>query len=101
MDYTQIITATITLITAILTTFIIPWLKEKYSTEKLSKWQAYVDIAVEAAEQLYNANDGYAKKQYVLEYLSKKGIKFDSDTVDKMIESSVLTLHNELYGTAQ
>ena len=98
MDYTQIITAIITLITAILTTFVVPWVKGKYDMEKLLKWQAYVDIAVKAAEQLYDMNDGAAKKTYVIEYLSKKGIKFDSETVDKMIESSVLTLHNSLYG---
>ena len=49
-------------------------------------------------EQLYNANEGAEKKAYVLHYLAEKGIKFDSDTVDKMIESAVLTLHHELYG---
>ena len=98
MDYTNIIGAVITLLTVLLTTFIIPWIKQKYDSEKLKKWQAYVDIAVEAAEQLYDVNDGAAKKAYVIEYLSKKGIKFDSETVDKMIESSVIILHNELYG---
>ena len=55
---------------------------------------------VKAAEQLYNANDGAEKKAYVLHYLAERGIKFDSDTVDKMIESAVLTLHHELYGGA-
>lgn len=59
-----------------------------------------VDIAVRAAEQLYNATDGAEKKAYVLRYLASKGIQFDSDTVDKMIESAVLTLHHELYGGA-
>ena len=98
MDYTNVIGAVVTLLTALLTTFIIPWIKQKYDSEKLKKWQAYVDIAVEAAEQLYDVNDGAAKKAYVIEYLSKKGIKFDSETVDKMIESSVIILHNELYG---
>lgn len=97
MDYTNIIGAVITLLTAILTTFIIPWLKEKYGCEKLKKWQAYVNIAVEAAEQLYDVTEGEEKKAYVVNYLATKGIKFDSDTVDKMIESAVLTLHNELY----
>ena len=98
MDYTNIIGAVITLRTALLTTFIIPWIKQKYDSEKLRKWQAYVDIAVEAAEQLYDVNDGAAKKAYVIKKKKKKGIKFDSETVDKMIESSVIILHNELYG---
>ena len=78
--------------------FLIPWIKERVGADKLKKWQAYVEIAVKAAEQLYNANEGAEKKAYVLQYLAERGIKFDSDTVDKMIESAVLTLHHELYG---
>ena len=77
---------------------LIPWIKERVGADKLKKWQAYVEIAVKAAEQLYNANEGAEKKAYVLQYLAERGIKFDSDTVDKMIESAVLTLHHELYG---
>lgn len=34
-------------------------------------------------------------------YLAEKGIKYDADTVDKMIESSVLMLHHELFGSDQ
>lgn len=98
MDYTNIITAVITLLTALLTAFVIPWIKERAGAEKLAKWQQYVEIAVRAAEQLYAATDGAEKKAYVLQYLASKGIKFDSATVDKMIESAVLTLHHELYG---
>ena len=100
MDYTNIITAVITLLTALVSAFLIPWMKERIGAEKLAKWQQYVDIAVRAAEQLYNATDGAEKKAYVLRYLASKGIQFDSDTVDKMIESAVLTLHHELYGGA-
>ena len=97
MDYTKIIGSVIALLTALLTTFVIPLLKEKYGSAKLKKWKEYVDIAVRAAEQLYDVTDGDAKKVYVVNYLAKKGIKFDSETVDKMIESAVLTLHNEMY----
>lgn len=98
MDYTEIISAVIALISALVSAFLIPWIKKKISAEDLKKWQAYVEIAVRAAEQLYNANEGAEKKAYVLHYLAERGIKFDSDTVDKMIESAVLSLHHELYG---
>lgn len=98
MDYTDIISAVIALISALVSAFLIPWLKQKISADKLKKWQAYVEIAVRAAEQLYTANDGAEKKAYVLEYLAARGIQFDSDTVDKLIEAAVLTLHRELYG---
>ena len=33
-------------------------------------------------------------------HLAERGIVFDSDTVDKLIEAAVLTLHHELYGGA-
>lgn len=98
MDYTQIISAIIALLSALISAFLIPWLKQQISAERLKKWQSYVEIAVRAAEQLYTANDGDAKKAYVLQYLAERGISFDSDTVDKLIEAAVLTLHHELYG---
>lgn len=100
MDYTQIISAVIALISALVSAFLIPWIKKKISAEDLKKWQAYVEIAVRAAEQLYAANEGAEKKAYVLQYLAERGIVFDSDTVDKLIEAAVLTLHHELYGGA-
>lgn len=98
MDYTDIIKAIIALVTAIVSAFIIPWLKKKINAEELKKWQVYVDIAVRAAEQLFSTEQAKEKKAYVVQYLASKGIKFDTDTVDKMIESAVLTLHHELYG---
>lgn len=99
MDYTRIIEAVITLIVAVLTTFLIPWIKEKVDAERLRKWQAYTDIAVQAAEQLFSSEEFRQKKEWVMDYLIDMGIKFDVDTVDKMIEASVLLLHDELYGT--
>ena len=101
MDYTQIISAVIALVSALVSAFLIPWLKKKIGAEDLKKWQAYVEIAVRAAEQLYAANEGAEKKAYVLQYLAERGIVFDSDTVDKLIEAAVLTLHHELYGGAE
>lgn len=99
MDYTNIITAVITLLTALVSAFLIPWMKERIGAEKLAKWQQYVDIAVRAAEQLYDATDGPAKKAYVLSFLAEKGITFDSEVIDKLIEATVLQLHHELYGS--
>ena len=57
MDYTQIISAVIALISALVSAFLIPWLK------------------------------------------AEKGIQFDVETIDKLIEAAVLQLHHELYGS--
>lgn len=100
MDYTKIITTFIAFVAALLSAFIVPYLKEKIGSDKLKKWQLIVETAVRAAEQLYNSDQGQEKKAYVLQYLASKGIKFDDETVDKMIESAVLMLHHELYGSS-
>ena len=99
MDYTQIISAVIALISALVSAFLIPWLKMKIDADKLQTVRAYVEIGVKAAEQLYTAAEGDKKKAYVISFLAGKGIKFDVETVDKLIEAAVLQLHHELYGS--
>ena len=99
MDYTQIISAVIALISALVSAFLIPWIKTKIDADKLQTIRAYVEIGVKAAEQLYDAKDGPEKKAYVLSFLAEKGITFDSEVVDKLIEATVLQLHHELYGS--
>ena len=59
---------------------------------KISKW---VRIAVNAAEQIYNESGmGEVKKEYVLEFLKKRGITMDIDSVDALIESEVYKLNS-------
>ena len=99
MDYTQIISAVIALISALVSAFLIPWLKTKIDADKLQTLRTYVEIGVKAAEQLYTAAEGDKKKSYVISFLAGKGIKFDVEIVDKLIEAAVLQLHHELYGS--
>ena len=77
MDYTQIISAVIALISALVSAFLIPWIKTKIDADKLQTLRTYVEIGVKAAEQLYTATDGAAKKAYVVNFLAEKGIQFD------------------------
>lgn len=99
MDYTQIISAVIALISAIVSAFLIPWLKTKIDANKLQTIKTYVEIGVKAAEQLYAATDGEEKKAYVINFLAEHGIRFDVSTIDQLIEAAVLQLHHELYGS--
>lgn len=100
MDYTQIISAVIALISALVSAFLIPWLKTKIDTDKLQTIRTYVEIGVKAAEQLYTATDGAAKKAYVVNFLAEKGIQFDVETIDKLIEAAVLQLHHDCTGVS-
>ena len=99
MDYTQIISAVIALISALVSAFLIPWLKTKIDANKLQTIKTYVEIGVKAAEQLYAATDGEEKKAYVINFLAEHGIRFDVSTIDQLIEAAVLQLQHELYGS--
>ena len=99
MDYTQIISAVIALISALVSAFLIPWLKTKIDANKLQTIKTYVEIGVKAADQLYAATDGEEKKAYVINFLAEHGIRFDVSTIDQLIEAAVLQLHHELYGS--
>lgn len=93
IDLTPIINAGIALIAAVVSVFLIPWIKQKVETEKINQIYGWVTIAVEAAEQIYRESGmGEKKKAYVLEFLAKKGCTLDTASIDAMIESAVLSL---------
>ncbi len=95
-DLTPVINAFIALIAALITAFVVPWIKRNTSAkdrEELLKW---VEIAVMAAQQLYHQLDGSKRKEYVLDFLREKGYDVTSTEVDNAIESAVLKLHQEL-----
>lgn len=97
INLTPILNAMILLVAAVLSAVVIPWIRKKASAEELQQLRAWVDIAVSAAEQLYDQCDGEKKREYVIEYLAEKGYSIDA-TLINTIEAAVLRLHNELYG---
>ena len=100
MDITHIFELAILLIFAVLSAFVVPAIKQKLQKEKLDKVLTYVEIAVTAADQLFDSNQGSEKKAYVVSYLQKElekcNLTVDVDTLENMIESQVLILHNQL-----
>ena len=94
-DITKILEIVLALISAIITTFVIPVIKEKLSETKREKLRFWVDVAVKAAEQLYGSKTGQQKKEYVVSFLLSKGIVFEVDEVTALIESSVYKLSAE------
>ena len=51
--------------------------------------------ATAAAERLYHTDVIQGKKQYVMDFLSKKNLKINPDELDKMIEAAVLEINKE------
>ena len=93
IDLTPIMEAIISLVVAVITAFVIPWLKGKIDADKLEQIKLWVTVAVEAAEQLYNGTGrGEEKKAYVVKFLQEKGFTLDPDSLDKLIEAAVFNL---------
>lgn len=92
VDYTELFQAIIALAATLITTFLVPYIKKKLSTEKTEELKKWVGVAVKAAEQLYGSKKGIEKKEYVVAFLAQKGIVFDVDEVNAMIESEVYKL---------
>ena len=95
IDFTPILEAVATLAVALITTFVVPYIKSKTTLEQQTQINAWVRIAVTAAEQVYEGpGQGDKKKAYVLTWLAGHGIAVDEDKLDAMIEAAVYELAN-------
>ena len=93
-NITSVITAVIALVGAIITCWLIPYLKSKTTSEQRRNLYDIVTIACRCADQL--VKNGVLDKQYrhdhVINYLNSIGITYDVEEVNEMIESVVLSL---------
>ena len=95
-DYTLLFEGVLTILFALITMYVIPWLKTKVSAEELADIIKWVKIAVQAAEMIYKESGmGEAKKAYVKTFLEDKGIRCDERQIDSLIESAVLELKGQ------
>lgn len=90
IDITTLANAIIALLAAIITTFIIPYIKSKTTENQRKTLVEWIKIAVKAAEQIYTGSGrGIEKKAYVLNFLREKGISVDEASIEAAIEASV------------
>ena len=101
MDITVILELIVKLIFAVLTIFVVPKLKALISgkvaesdQKKIIRW---VELAVQAAEEAERAGliDKKAKYTYALNFLKKRGVTFDPDTMQALIDSTCWELFNQ------
>ena len=94
MDITPVVNAVIALTAAVITAFVVPWIKSKTTMAQREEVNEWVKIAVTAAEQIYReTGKGKEKKAYVLKFLEEKNLKIDEKSVDLMIESAVKNMN--------
>lgn len=93
----QIILALIPILGAIITGFIIPFIKEKIGTERLAKYEYWANLAVRAAEMMWkDSGCGADKKKYVVDFLNemfnKEKVVITEQQIEILIESAVKQL---------
>lgn len=97
MDFniTPIVEAVFLLIAAVITTIVIPYIKSRTTAQQQAEINAWVRIAVTAAEQIYRGSGrGEEKKAYVLNWLAERGITLDANRIDALIEAAVYELNH-------
>ena len=100
IDLTDLVQAIIALAVALITGYLIPFIKSKTSAQNYAKLQNVVSTAVWAAEQLSRTGviKKEEKKQYVLDVLNNHGFTLDYVQIEAMIESAVkLTQPSDQY----
>ena len=98
IDLTPILQAIIALLAALVTYKLIPWIKSKTTGQQQANLQAVVKMLVFAAEQLYGANQGEQKLQYVKERLQERGYDIDIPSIESAVAQYInfVPVHLEL-----
>lgn len=102
MDITTIIEAVFALVAAVITAIVIPYIKSRTTAQQQEEINAWVKIAVAAAEQIYTGSGrGEEKKAYVLNWLAEHGVTLDEERINALVEAAVYDLnHGMLNGGA-
>ena len=94
IDLTPIANAVIAVVAVAITFYLVPWIRNRTTAAQREEINAWVKIAVRAAEQIYRGSGkGPERKQYVLDFLAQKNLKIDLSELDKMVEAAVLEIN--------
>ena len=91
-DFTAIFQAILALLGAIITYWLVPYVKSKATAQQQANVAVLVRTAVAAAEQLYGAGMGKAKLDYAQQWLNERGVKYSRAE----IEAAVRDLSNDI-----
>lgn len=96
----KIVLMLVSILATIITSFIIPFIKEKIGSERLEKYEYWANLCVRAAEMLWKeSGKGAEKKQYVVNFLNdmfnKNKVVITDEQIEILIESAVKQLKLE------
>ena len=83
---------------AVITYFIVPYIKANIDSSKLTQCKEWTKLAVKTAEMLWKeTGHGNDKKQFVIDFLNKmfssKNIVITEEQLNVLIESAVKEMH--------
>ena len=93
----KIVLALISILGTVLTSVVIPYIKEKIGNEKLAKYEEWVTLAVQSAEMIFKGQGmGESKKEYVVNFLNemfnKNKVVITSEQLEVLIEAAVKSM---------
>jgi hypothetical protein len=86
IDLTPLLQAVASLAVSLITAFLIPWIRAKYSAEQRKKIAAVYSTMVYAAEQMFGAGAGDQKLEWVTNQLASKGFTVDRATIEAEVK---------------
>ncbi|MCI8980290.1 MAG: phage holin [Clostridia bacterium] len=100
VDMTQVFLGVLGLITVIITSVIVPWIKSKTTLEQQNMIRTWATIAVYAAQQLFTNSE--EKKNYALQYVSdmlkKYNIELTANEISTYIEGALKDIKTSVDG---
>ena len=96
IDLTPIINALILIVAALISAYLIPWIKSKKTAQEIANLEKWADIAAAAAQQLFYQLDGESRLAHALGVMKEAGFDVDTIEVRNALEAAVLKLHNAL-----
>ena len=93
--FLMVLEVVLTLAVAVITGVVVPYIRSKIETDKLSKLDYYVKLGIRSAEQIFDGDGkGEEKKKYVVNYITEiinRNLKIDitPEDLDTIIEGIV------------
>lgn len=102
-DITPIIELIVTVLAALCSIVIIPYIKTRLNRAQFDKAVQWVEIAVNAAEEAARTGliEKGAKYGYAVELLERNGITFDAATTQALVDATVWQLFNQFRDDAE
>lgn len=93
--FLMLLEVVLTLAVAVITGVVVPYIRSKIETDKLSKLDYYIKLGIRSAEQIFDGDGkGEEKKKYVVNYITEiinRNLKIDitPEELDTIIEGMV------------